>query len=259
MSARRILALAAWLGATLTGSTSAQSLASRVAQVKDGTVQFAFASRPDACSGPDGTFSGNIQIQCRAGKEWVCEYGPALVALTFHGGDLVAVRSTIARWWRRNPPADTKDLGQVPVREATDVLLHLAATSRGVGSHLIAAAMFADPDSVTLWPDLIRIARRTDVPRKTRQAAVFWVGQAASNKATEGLADLLDDEDQDRGVREQAVFALSQRPNGKGVPALLKAARTHRDPAIRRKALFWLGQSDDPRALALLEELLAKP
>ena len=30
------------------------------------------------------------------------------------------------------------------------------------------------------------------------------------------------------------------------------------DPEIRRKALFWLGQSEDPRALALFEELLTR-
>ncbi len=36
-------------------------------------------------------------------------------------------------------------------------------------------------------------------------------------------------------------------------------ARSHPDPEVRRKALFWLGQSGDPRALALFEELLTKP
>jgi hypothetical protein len=35
-------------------------------------------------------------------------------------------------------------------------------------------------------------------------------------------------------------------------------ARTNADPEIRRKAIFWLGQSDDPRVLALFEELLTR-
>ena len=34
--------------------------------------------------------------------------------------------------------------------------------------------------------------------------------------------------------------------------------RTNRDPELRKKALFWLGQSGDPRALDLIEELLAR-
>jgi HEAT repeat protein len=62
----------------------------------------------------------------------------------------------------------------------------------------------------------------------------------------------------DRDVREQAVFALSQRPREEGIPALINIVRTNRDPEIRKKALFWLGQSNDPRALDLIEELLTK-
>ena len=54
------------------------------------------------------------------------------------------------------------------------------------------------------------------------------------------------------------MFALSQRPRDEGVPALIRIARTHQDPEVRKKAIFWLGQSEDSRALALFEELLAK-
>jgi HEAT repeat protein len=54
------------------------------------------------------------------------------------------------------------------------------------------------------------------------------------------------------------VFALSQRPREEGIPALIAVAKTNRDPEIRRKALFWLGQSEDPRALDLFEQLLTK-
>jgi len=35
--------------------------------------------------------------------------------------------------------------------------------------------------------------------------------------------------------------------------------RGNPDPELRRKAIFWLGQSDDPRALALFEEVLTRP
>jgi len=43
------------------------------------------------------------------------------------------------------------------------------------------------------------------------------------------------------------------------VPALIRIAKENKDPDLRRKAIFWLGQSDDPRALALFEELLTRP
>ena len=74
--------------------------------------------------------------------------------------------------------------------------------------------------------------------------------------ATEGLSELAEDEDEDREVRESAVFAL-KLGDDEGVPALIRIARSNKDPKIRRTALFWLGQSEDPRALDLFEELLA--
>jgi len=40
-----------------------------------------------------------------------------------------------------------------------------------------------------------------------------------------------------------------------GVPALIQIARNNKDREVRRKALFWLGQTNDPRALALFEEI----
>ena len=87
----------------------------------------------------------------------------------------------------------------------------------------------------------------------TRQSAVFWVSQAAGDAATRGLDSLVSDEKGDRDIREHAVFALSQRPKEEGVPILIRIAKTNKDPEIRRRALFWLGQSEDPRALALFE------
>ena len=92
-----------------------------------------------------------------------------------------------------------------------------------------------------------------------RNQAVFWLSQAAGDAAVKDLRDLVDDDTVDRDVREHAVFALSQEPHDVGVPALIQIARTNKDPGVRRKAIFWLGQSNDPRALSLFEEILTKP
>jgi hypothetical protein len=40
------------------------------------------------------------------------------------------------------------------------------------------------------------------------------------------------------------------------VPQLIRLAKTNRNPVVREKAMFWLGQSEDPRALAFFEEVL---
>jgi HEAT repeat protein len=113
-------------------------------------------------------------------------------------------------------------------------------------------------DSANIWPALIKIARNADVPRHTRTQAVFWLGQAAGEAATRDLKDIVLDDGVDREVRDQAVFALSQRPRDEAVPALISLVRTNKDPEIRKRALFWLGQSNDPRALDLFEELLTR-
>jgi HEAT repeat protein len=66
------------------------------------------------------------------------------------------------------------------------------------------------------------------------------------------------EDDPETGVKKKAVFALSQLPQDEGVPLLLRAARTNRNPVVRREAMFWLGQSEDPRALAFFAEILAR-
>jgi HEAT repeat protein len=57
-------------------------------------------------------------------------------------------------------------------------------------------------------------------------------------------------------VQEQAVFALSQLPDGQGVEPLIKLAKTHPDPRVRKRAIFWLGETGDPRALATLVSII---
>src|SRR5204863_460429 len=83
----------------------------------------------------------------------------------------------------------------------------------------------------------------------------FWLsryaGGAISGHPNDPIADDTDDEP-DEDLKSQAVFVLSQLPRGEGVPDLLQAARSNKSPRVRSQALFWLGQSGDPRALALV-------
>ena len=52
------------------------------------------------------------------------------------------------------------------------------------------------------------------------------------------------------------MFSLSQLPKDEGVPKLIAVARTHRDPEVRKQAMFWLGQSGDERAVRFFEDVL---
>ena len=235
----------------ITSSAEAQSLAQR-AQVRDGKVRLSYATRPEVCG------SGrNIHI-ARSTDDWEseCQHGPARLVLEWHGGKLTRVDTYVGGRWR-TPGPDVTDLGMVSAPAAAAFLLDLAPrVAGGVGDDLIFPATLAD--SVEVWPTLIALARDAKTPRQVRKNAIFWLGQAAGDRAVKDLGDLVADQNQDADVQKQAVFALSQLRDGAGVPSLLDIARTHANPQIRKTAMFWLSQSNDPRALALFEEILGK-
>ncbi len=251
--------------AGVTGVASAQSIASRVARVSNGTVRMTFAAKPGICGSGNSIRHSNgrgrttwSDDNTSRDVEWEsdCSLGPARVVLDRRGGELTDLRFYVGGRWRP-ATADVVDLGTVSAREAADYLVSIAQSEKGsMGEKAIFPATIAD--SANIWPALIKVARNPDLPRSTRTQSVFWLGQAAGDVATANLNSLVLDNSVDREVREQAVFALSQRPRDEGVPALIAVARTNKDPEIRKKALFWLGQSHDPRALDLFEELLTK-
>jgi hypothetical protein len=241
------------LGALLAlpASSAAQTLVQRVASLGDGNLRFSFAARPGVCSNGQGITITNDDKS----EEWEsdCAPGPVRVSLHVTGGRVSSAHTYVGGRWRRTEPG-TIELGMVPARQTAADLLALAEASRFDAEQLITAATLAD--SAIVWPDLLRLARRTDLPLDTRQHAIFWLGQAAGVAATRGLDSLVSDRGSDLEIRKQAVFALSQRPADEGVPALIRIARTSPHAEVRKTALFWLGQSGDPRALALFEELL---
>ena len=71
----------------------------------------------------------------------------------------------------------------------------------------------------------------------------------------EAITDRIDN-DPNTEVKKKAVFSLSQLPPSEGVPLLINVARTNANREVRKQAMFWLGQSRDPRALAFFEEVL---
>jgi len=225
-----------------------------------------FKVKPGVCGSGNSIWHAGGRGRTTWGDNWnnsrdveydiECSTGPARLVLDRRGGEITDVRFYVGGQWR---PAgsDVVDLGMVPAREAADYLVSLAQGEKGsMGEKAIFPATLAD--SADVWPAFLKIARNAELPHGTRTQAVFWLGQAAGDAATQNLKEIVVDNGVDREVRESAVFALSQRPREEGVPALIAVARTNKDPEIRKKALFWLGQSHDPRALDLFEELLTK-
>ena len=91
-------------------------------------------------------------------------------------------------------------------------------------------------------------SRATARPRASRATRCSGSRSAPAQKAVGTITAAIEN-DPDTEVKKKAVFALSQLPKDEGVPLLIQQARTNKNPAVRKQAMFWLGQSKDPRAL----------
>jgi hypothetical protein len=255
--------LAAVVASVVAMPVGAQSLAQRVRGVGTGVAELHYTARPGTCGDGRESFSFGNGMHFGTwygrsdGMTNACLSGPARVRLRIESGTITSMRVSVG------PPRQSEerpaDLGGVSSREAAAFFLALADSTDGnVAQRAMDAAVLAD--SASVWPQLLTIASDTmHASRSARKHATFWVGQFAAAKVAGHGDDLgaASDEDDDRDdSRGQAVFALSQLRGHAGVEPLLQVARTNRDPFVRRKAIFWLGESGDPRAIALFREIL---
>jgi hypothetical protein len=208
---------AAVAAAVLVCPLSAQTVADRVAEIRDGVVRMSFAAREGVCGRGDHT---RMVSRGTRSDDWQrgCDAGPVRVALHLVDGTVVDLETRVGGRWRRGEAG--VDLGTVPAPEAADYLMTLAASvDSDPGKEAIFAAALAD--SVTVWPDLERLARDRSRPKEIRRQAIFWLGQMeGSTPALMGLYDSLENLE------------------------------------LREQAIFWLGQVRDPRAVQLLAELI---
>ena len=117
-------------------------------------------------------------------------------------------------------------------------------------SALSAIALHRGPAAAAAILDLAK----NGTPRM-RQRALYWIARRAESQAAGVIAQAIDN-DPDVDVKKEAVSALSQLPRDEATPLLIRLARSHPNPAVRRQAMQRLGESKDPRALAFFEELL---
>ena len=239
-------------------AASAQDPVARLSALREGTLTFQYRGPEDVCGdgerfiGWRDSFYGNISDI--DGGDWRrrCVHGPMRVTLRKREGEVVSLRLT-AGAVEGDTAGATVNLGTLSPSQAVRVLMHVARTAPGKpAARSIMAARFAD--TVGVWREILVVARDPGRPKAARQEAALWLGWMAGDHV---LGERGQDE-RKKGEKQSAVFALSQLPNNAGVPDLLVVARTHRDPAVVRDALFWLGESGDPRALDLFEEMLKR-
>ena len=240
----------------------AQSLAARVAAARSEAVTFHFAARPGVCGDGESfirTGRSSYHGSFTVGRPMEpCIAGPVQVRLRLSDGVVDGVDAFVGPLRDRN----ARDLGSVPAAEAASYLLTLAArgSSKASGGAILPAVL---ADSAVVWPALLAIAKEA-YPRSRglRQDAIFWLSRYASGALAGRPNDPFLEHDRDDGgdseLKRHAVFVVSQLPRAEAVPALLEIARSNRSPAVRSTAMFWLGQTGDPRAIALFEAVLRR-
>ena len=182
--------------------------------------------------------------------------GEPVAALAYHAGP--AATQALQRLAGEENPFDLREkalfwIGQARGEEGARFLAGVVRGDDDPDIREKAIFSLSQNESPLSEQALVEAARR-DSDAEVRGQALFWLAQTKEGAAPVLLAAL--DEDPSGKVREQAIFAMSQLRD-EGVPLLVRVARDRkRDPELRRQALFWLGQSKDPRALEFLEEIL---
>lgn len=267
----RALAAIAVLPTTLT----AQTLAQRVSRAPNGVVQLQFASRSGTCGdGKDlvgfrkALFAENFQSI----GDWHsadCRPGPLRVHLFVSNGTVIRAKTYVGEIRNRATERVT-DLGTVAPNEAATYFFSLVPALEGSGdkSRVLLPAVLADAGDVT--PQLTSLARDGSRLQETRRQAIQWLGLLGDARVIPTLVAIarsggagpagqdIDEDDEApgmKGLATSAMAALSILENGVGIPTLVDFARNG-STAMRGSAVFWLGQSGDPRAIATLHSVI---
>jgi HEAT repeat protein len=101
---------------------------------------------------------------------------------------------------------------------------------------------------------LMDIALNPKEDIELRKKALFWAGQ--SGVAISEMSTLYNRMN-DTEMKEQIIFVLSQRQSDRAaMDKLFDIAKNEKDAELRKKAIFWLGQSRDPRVQQFLMDLI---
>ena len=103
---------------------------------------------------------------------------------------------------------------------------------------------------------LINIAVNPKEDLELRKKALFLAGQAGvSIQELAALYDRMGDTE----MKESIIFTLSQRQSDRAaIDKMFDIAKNEKDAELRKKAIFWLGQSHDPRVQQFLMDLINK-
>ena len=135
--------------------------------------------------------------------------------------------------------APVADLGLVASDASIGWLEQQISTNPPMTSRSLMA--LASHDGQRASRSLERLAQ--DGPsKKTREQALFWIGQLRMADSGKILIDVLEN-DESAAIREHAIFAYSQSAASDRLAVLTRAGRSDSSPDVRGQAWFWLAQS----------------
>jgi len=147
--------------------------------------------------------------------------------------------------------AQLRDIGEIEAAASVELLAQRiegdGRRERSEGLH--ALALHAGPQADEA---LERMA--VSGSKGVRDDAVFWLAQARVESGFQQVRRLLDSASKD--LTGRLVFALSVSPVPAAKPALRAIATDHLHAGTRSEALFWLAQTSDPQAEAILQQAL---
>lgn len=106
--------------------------------------------------------------------------------------------------------------------------------------------------------EILLTTARTDPDAEVQSQAVFWLSQVSGPRAVSALDSILASARSPQ-VQDKAIFALSQHDSREARQALRRYAERGDIPAdLREKAVFWIGQSNDPENTTFLIGLFGR-
>ena len=183
----------------------------------------------------------------------------ALSALAMHRGD---VAGGAMKAFAHDEQVETRKssvfwLSMLRGTEGADIASSVMFNDKEPEVRKHAAFSLSQTRSPRAAADLIRQGN-TDKVGDVRAQAWFWLAQTGAAEAEQAIGAALR-KDADDHVREQAIFALSQLPDDRAAKALIEVAQ---DQSLsreqRKRAVFWLSQSESDAAQAYLEKVLAR-
>lgn len=184
----------------------------------------------------------------------------AIAALAMHRGN--PARDALAGFARDDSRFEVRKwsvfwLAQVRGTEGADITSSVMFDDKDPELREHATFALSQSDAPRVVPDLIKLGN-SDQNGEVRAKAWFWLAQKGSSQAEAAIIAAAR-KDADDEVREQAIFALSQLPDDRAARALITAAEdTTLSREQRKRAVFWLSQSDSDAAIGYLDQVLTK-